>query len=199
MRKDGAREVEIPAAAKVIGILFASSNEETAECAARIADSYTKMLAAGKLLYVVYLTLDTDIAAIREAMPDAFLALQDKQVWEKLWVDLKLTASPTLVLYAGKTGQLITTNGMRTIREDPLGIHYPWIPQSLDDLLGDVLIQNSGAEANRREVLAGKHVGLLFAAQWSQPSLRLIEKLYITYKSIKKRRAGQPPHIRYSF
>ena len=191
LRKDGTSAADV-AQAKVMGLFFASNNAETAEATVRLVDSCIKMLAAGKMLHIVYISLDADDVAVRAAMPDLFVALPDSacDVRDRLWVDLQLTGSPTLVLYEGTTGRIITKNGMRVIRDDPEGMKYPWIPQTLDELLGDVLILSSGREVNRREALAGKHVGLLFAAQWSKPSLMLLEKLHSTFKRIKQRRTG---------
>jgi hypothetical protein len=189
-KKDGSVAAGVPATARVVGLFFASSNAETMAAAARVADVCAKTLARGQVLWVVYISLDADDAAACAAMPDVFVALAQPGVRERLWADLQLTASPCLVLFEGDTGRLITKNGLRVIREDPEGVKYPWVPQTLDALLGDVLVQSSGREANRREVLAGKHVGLLFAAQWSAPSLKLVEKLYVAYKSIRQRRSG---------
>ena len=190
LRKKDGSVAAVPTTARVVGLFFASSNAETSAAAARVADVCAKTLARGQVLWVVYILLDADDAAACAAMPDVFVALAQPGVRERLWADLQLTASPCLVLYEGDTGRLITKNGLRVIREDPEGVKYPWTPQTLDALLGDVLVQSSGREANRREVLAGKHVGLLFAAQWSAPSLKLVEKLYVAYKSIRQRRSG---------
>jgi hypothetical protein len=191
-KKDGSVAAGVPASARVVGLFFASSNAETTAAAARVADVCAKTLARGQVLWVVYVSLDAEDAEACAAMPDSdmFVALTQPGVRDRLWADLKLTASPSLVLFEGDNGRLITKNGLRVIREDPEGVKYPWVPQTLDALLGDVLVQSSGREANRREVLAGKHVGLLFAAQWSQPSLKLLEKLYVAYKSIRQRRSG---------
>ena len=189
LRKDGSVAADVPATARVVGLFFASRNMETSAAAARVAEVCAKTLARGKVLHVVYVPLDDDDEA-RSAMPDLFVALTQPGVRDRLWADLQLTASPSLVLFEGDTGRLITKNGMRVIREDPEGLKYPWVPQTLDALLGDTLVQGSGKQANRREALAGKHVGLLFAAQWSLPSLKLLEKLYVAYKSIRQRRSG---------
>lgn len=200
LRKDGTSAADV-AHAKVMGLFFASNNAETAEAAVRLVDSCIKMLAAGKVLHIVYISLDADDVAVRAAMPELFVALPNsaRDVRDRLWVDLQLTASPTLVLYEGTTGRIITKNGMRVIRDDPEGVKYPWIPQTLDELLGDALILSSGLEVNRREVLAGKHVGLLFAAQWSRQSLMLLEKLHSTFTCIKQRRAGLKVEIVWPF
>ena len=193
VHKDGRAARELPSTAKVVGIFFASSNAETAEFASRLKATCSKLLGAGKLLYIVYVSLDTDNDdAVCTAMPDLFVALPQsaKSVRDKLWLDLQLQASPSLVLYDGVTGHIITKNGKRVILDDPEGTTYPWVPQTLDALLGDVLIQNNGREACRRDVLEGKFVGLFFAAQWSAPSLKMLEKLYVTFQKIKARRTG---------
>jgi nucleoredoxin len=147
LRKDGSAAAEVPSSARVIGLLFASSNAETAEFSARLAQTCQKTQEVGKLVYVVYIGLDADDAAVLVQMPDAFVALPQaecKDVRDKLWVDLQLTASPSLVLYDGVTGRLITKSGMKVVRDDPEGIKYPWVPQALDVLLGDVLTQGNG-------------------------------------------------------
>lgn len=157
LRKDGSAAAELPSSARVIGLLFASSNSETAEFSARLAETCRKTLATGKLVYVVYISLDADDAAMRVQMPDAFVALPQSEinVRDKLWVDLQLISSPSLVLFDGATGRLITKSGMNVVRDDPEGIKYPWVPQTLDTLLGDVLIQSNGKETSRRDTLGG--------------------------------------------
>lgn len=189
--KDGSKET-IPTAATVVGLFFASSNVETQDCAARVAEVCSKTNAVGKVLYVIYISLDADDATACAMMPEQFVALPQADgtnLQKRIWADLELKASPSLVLYQGATGQVITANGMRIIREDPDGLKFPWTPQSLHDLLGEVLIDRSGRQMSRRDVLAGKIVGLLFVAQWSAPSLRLLETLRGTFASIRQRRA----------
>ena len=183
-----------PIDAKVIGLLFASNNDETRAFARVLADACVKLAARGKLLYIVCISLDADDAAdwlCTHAMRGQFVMLpQDEApVRNKLWAELQLTASPSLVLY-DSTGSVITKNGQKVLREDAECVKYPWKPQTLDELLGEELIQRDGKEVDRRDVLAGKHVGLLFVAQGSKPSLQMIEKLYVTYLSIRQRRSG---------
>jgi len=47
---------------------------------------------------------------------------------------------------------------------DTAGEQFSWAPKSLDDLLGEVLINGAGAEVNRAKTLAGKHLALYFSA-----------------------------------
>ena len=121
-KKDGSVAAGVPATARVVGLFFASSNAETTAAAARVADVCAKTLARGQVLWVVYISLDADDAAACAAMPDAFVALGQPGVRDRLWADLQLTASPSLVLFEGDTGRLITKNGLRVIREDPGGV-----------------------------------------------------------------------------
>ena len=190
LAKDGAASAGPPEAAKVIGLLFASTNAETVQCVERVAGACAKLLEHGKVFFIVYIPLDADDATAREAMPAHFVALPQRHapLRDKVWSEQQLSSSPSLVLFDARGG-LITKNGMKVLREDPQCTRYPWIPQSLESLLGDVLIQRDGKEASRRDVLAGKHVGLLFVAQWSSPSLQMIEKLYGTFASIRQQRS----------
>jgi alkanesulfonate monooxygenase SsuD/methylene tetrahydromethanopterin reductase-like flavin-dependent oxidoreductase (luciferase family) len=188
--KDGAASAGPPAAAKVIGLLFASSNAETSHFVERVAGACTKLLEHGKVLYIIYIPLDADDATARAAMSAHFVVLPQVHapLRDKVWSEQQLSSSPSLVLFDA-SGGLITKNGMKVLREDPQCTKYPWVPQSLESLLGDILIQRDGKEASRRDVLAGKHVGLLFVAQWSRPSLQMIEKLYRTFASIRQQRS----------
>ena len=185
--------------AKVIALLFGSDNDDTRSVAWYLASAYDKLLARGKSLSIVYIAFDAHdpVTAMHDHLAkDYFVALHrdEAPLANKLWGELQLAALPSLVLYDGFSGRLITKHGQRVLREDPECVRFPWKPQTLDELLGDVLILKDGKETDRREVLAGKHVGLLFVAQWSKPSLQMIEKLYVTCASIRQRRSGSFGH-----
>jgi len=77
---------------------------------------------------------------------------------KKLSKQFKVSGIPALILLDAKTGQVLLKDGNSVIMGDTAGEQVPWAPKSLDDLLGGVLINGTGAEVNRAKTLAGKHL-----------------------------------------
>ena len=100
LAKDGAASAGPPEAAKVIGLLFASTNAETAQFVERVAGACAKLLEHGKVFFIVYIPLDADDATAREAMPAHFVALPQRHapLRDKVWSEQQLSSSPSLVL-----------------------------------------------------------------------------------------------------
>ena len=59
---------------------------------------------------------------------------------------------------------------------------------TLEELLGDVVLSGEGAELMRADALDGKHLALYFSARWCSPCKRFTSELAKTYAAIKAKR-----------
>jgi len=104
----------------------------------KLAESYTKMLAAGKKWDIVFASSDQDQAAFDEylaEMPWKAFPHGDKRK-DALDEMFDVSGIPTLVVVDPKSGKVITKGGRGMIDSDPEGTEFPWHPKPLNELDG---------------------------------------------------------------
>jgi len=104
----------------------------------KLAESYTKMVAAGKKWDVVFASSDRDQKSFDEylgEMPWKAFPHGDKR--KDLLSDMfDVEGIPALVVVDPKTGKVITKGGRGMIDSDPEGLEFPWHPKPLNELDG---------------------------------------------------------------
>jgi len=156
----------------------------------KLAGAY-QTIAAAKPFEIVFISSDKDEAQ--------FVAYHQKMLWlalpfakhdlkKKLSKQFKSSSIPALILLDTKTGQVLSKDRCSVIMGETAGEHFPWAPKSLDDLLGEVLINGAGDEVNHVTTLAGKHFTLYVSAQQCPPCKHFTPKLAKTYQAMKARR-----------
>jgi len=104
----------------------------------KLAESYTKMVAAGKKWDIVFASSDQDKAAFDEYLAEmpwkAFPHGDErKDAFDEMF---GVSGIPTLVVVDPKTGKVITKGGRGMIDSDPEGAEFPWHPKPLNELDG---------------------------------------------------------------
>jgi len=117
----------------VVGLYFGSSGTRACSVFAAALDRVIRALQKrGKRLEVVLVSADKDRRAFEtyvNAMPPWLHSIPFESPCRlKAKRGLALKAAPSLVLFDGRTGDIITTQGVAAIREDPTGGRFPWTP-----------------------------------------------------------------------
>ena len=117
----------------VVGLYFGSSGTRACSVFAAALDRVLGALQKrGKRLEVVLVSADKDRRAFEtyvNAMPPWLHAIPFESPCRlKAKRSLALKAAPSLVLFDGRTGDIITAQGVAAIREDPTGGRFPWTP-----------------------------------------------------------------------
>merc|ERR1719502_1092076 len=104
----------------------------------KLAESHTKMVAAGKKWDIVFASSDRDKAAFDEYLAEmpwkAFPHGDERK--DALDEMFGVSGIPTLVVLDPKTGKVITKGGRGMIDSDPEGAEFPWHPKPLNELDG---------------------------------------------------------------
>jgi len=154
----------------------------------KLAESYTKMKAAGKNFETVFVSSDRDQAAFDEyaaEMPWLALPYSERELKGALSKKYKVRGIPSLVILDG-AGELITAEGRSEVTADPEGKMFPWIPQTLGDVLGEMTeLQKAFSDPIQKADLAGKTIGLYFSAHWCGPCRGFTPELVKTYNAMK--------------
>jgi nucleoredoxin len=104
----------------------------------KLAESYTKMVAAGKKWDIVFASGDksqSEFDNYMKEMPWKAFPHGDKRK-DKLDEMFDVSGIPTLVVVDPKTGKVITKGGRGMIDSDPEGADFPWHPKPLNELDG---------------------------------------------------------------
>ena len=133
----------------------------------KLAGAY-QTIAAAKPFEIVFISSDKDEAqfvAYHQEIPWLALPFAKHDLKKKFSKQFKSFSIPALILLDAKTGQVLSKDRCSVIMGDTAGKQFSWAPKSLDDLLGEVLINGAGDEVNLATTLAGKHFTLYFSAQ----------------------------------
>jgi len=104
----------------------------------KLAESYTKMVAAGKKWDVVFVSGDKSQSEFDEYLkeqPWKAIPFGDKRK-DQLNEMFDVSGIPTLVVVDPKNGKVITKGGRGMIDSDPEGADFPWHPKPLNELDG---------------------------------------------------------------
>ena len=139
----------------------------------KLAESYTKMKAAGKKWEVVFASSDrseSDFSEYFGEMPWKALPFGDERK-DELDSMFEVSGIPTLVVIDAKTGAVISKAGRAKVESDPEGAEFPWHPKPLNELDGGcveyindtpVVVAFDGAEAVRAAMEAAGRSRRLF-------------------------------------
>jgi len=150
-----------------------------------LVEFYKNLKATRHDFELVFVSSDKDQHAFDEyfgEMPWVALPYDRRDLKEKLSSKFKVSGIPSLVVL-DKDGSLITSRGRAEVMKDPKGESFPWIPQTLDQLLGTKFVTKSGAEVEK--TLQGKVYGLYFSAHWCPPCRKFTPVLVAKFEQLK--------------
>ena len=132
----------------VVGMYFASSVIRACSVFAAAMDTVYKALqASGKKFEVVLVSEDKDRRAFESfvnAMPPWLHAVPFESPCRlRAKKKFAIKAVPSLLLFDGQTGNLITAQGVAAIQEDPTGEHFPWSPNTAKPVPGITLMSHT--------------------------------------------------------
>ena len=95
-----------------------------------IGKKYNELKAAGKSIEIIFVSYDRDESAFNnyhDSMPFLALPYSKRELPKALSLEFGLKGIPELVLLDGRTGELITTNGVLAFRSDMnVVLDYPF-------------------------------------------------------------------------
>ncbi|PNH03850.1 putative nucleoredoxin 1 [Tetrabaena socialis] len=165
---------------------------------------------------VVFISSDTSVDAFNEYVKEmrwAALPYGNRVAQTELANLYNVTASPTLVLVDGDTGELISDDGRAVLSADTECAGFPWRPKPqagplaalsprsprttgaaagfrVLELLGASLLGQDGSEVAVASISGpGKVIGLYFSAHWSEPCRKFTPELAAIYSRFKQRHA----------
>jgi len=169
--KDGDVSTATALKGKTVGIYF--SAHWCPPCRGftpKLAETYTKMKAAGKPFEIVFASSDRDQGAFDgyfAEMPWLTLPYSDRDRKEALSKKFKVQGIPTLVIL-DENGETITVDGREAVGNDPAGEKFPWAPPTFAEALGEEFLGQGGATV-QKSALEGKYLALYFSVDGDQP------------------------------
>ena len=151
-----------------------------------LAEFYKKLHAKRQDFELVFVSSDRDQKSFDEyygEMPWLGLPYPLRDLKEKLSKKFNVRGIPTLVVL-DKEGNFITAKGRDQVAGDPEGANFPWVPQTLDELLGTKFVSKGNVPSER--TLKGKVFGLYFSAHWCPPCRGFTPKLAAAYTALKE-------------
>jgi nucleoredoxin len=134
-----------------------------------LIEFYNKLKAKRQDFELVFVSSDRDQAAFDEyygSMPWVALPYANRDKKNELSQQFKVRGIPTLVVLDPQ-GKLVTANGRSEVMNDPEGTSFPWVPPTLDELIGNTFVKKGGEQVQKE--LKGKIFGLYFSAHWCGP------------------------------
>jgi len=152
----------------------------------RLVETYNAIKEAGKDFEIVFVSSDRDEGAFDEyysEMPWLALPFADRDRKSALSKMFKVQGIPTFVLLDNE-GNVVTKKGRDMVSNDPTGTKFPWIPPTLQGLVGTEFVSADGSTSGV-EAVSGKPIGLYFSAHWCGPCRGFTPKLAETYRKLK--------------
>jgi nucleoredoxin len=153
----------------------------------QLAETYQKVTSKNDGQFeIVFVSSDKDAGQFDEyfaEMPWAAIPYSDRDRQAALSKKFKVQGIPTLVIL-NPDGEVVTLDGREALGNDPEGDKFPWIPPTLDEMLGDQFIAVDGSTFTRAD-LDGKYIGLYFSAHWCGPCRGFTPQLSETYNKLK--------------
>jgi len=180
-------------AGKVVGIYF--SAHWCPPCRGftpKLAEAYTKYVAAGKNFEIVFVSSDKNQQAFDEYfgdMPWLALPFEERERKEALSKKFKVRGIPSLVI-VDEDGSTITTDGRSAVMEDAEGAKFPWRPTPLAELLKGDFLAKDGSAVPAASV-ASKHLAIYFSAHWCPPCRGFTPQLAAFYKDFTATRGAE--------
>ena len=103
-----------------------------------------------------------------------------------LFIATQVKRLPTFIIIDSETGKVVAKYAHPSVREDPTGLHFPWIDPILQDLLSGPAINAKGESSTVAELSAGKVTCVYF--DWGGPHkvFTLLVELYNAAKGTEK-------------
>ncbi|RHY69452.1 hypothetical protein DYB30_006632 [Aphanomyces astaci] len=151
-----------------------------------LATYYKTLQASGKPFEIVFVSSDKDQASFDEyfgEMPWAAVPFAARDVHSALNSLYKVQGIPTLVI-VDEHGNTINPNARSKVSQDPEGLHFPYVPKTLPQILGNHFVNRDGQSFSAAD-LKGKHLGLYFSASWCGPCQNFTPVLAEAYAAAK--------------
>jgi len=148
----------------------------------------------GRDFEIVFVSSDRDDASFREyfgEMPWAALPYADRELKKKLGGEFDVQGIPTLVLLS-PDGDVITSDGVEAVSEDPSGSQFPWRAKTPLEALDGAFVGKDGSATDLAAVRErAEYIGLYFSAHWCPPCRGFTPKLIKFYQELNKASANK--------
>ncbi|KAK0418367.1 hypothetical protein QR680_013524 [Steinernema hermaphroditum] len=149
---------------------------------------------------VAVVVVDVEPQPDSEKGPDAFgepgwyvVAPLPHLTKSRLLRSLKYNCPPSLSIVESASRQLITSEGRRSLLDDPFGQHFPWVePSPVEIFQGNLLRSVQNADGSRSiesidfSALKRSVKGIYFAANWYPPCKQMGRQLAEAYEKLRK-------------
>lgn len=144
----------------------------------------------GKNFEIVFVSSDRDNGSFAEyfsEMPWLALPFADRDRKQKLSQQFRVTGIPCLVIL-GPDGQLITSEGVEDVSNDPEGANFPWKPIPFAEAFSGPVEDNHGDKLEIKELQSqNDYIGLYFSASWCGPCQAATPGLIKVYNTLREK------------
>ena len=199
-----AEELQMDGEALVLLVFGEASQQGTIRLARRIRSVCLRLGPTRRRVEVVYVSSDAS-----EAEFDRF-GMRDGSGWwavphrvsgtlgKRMRKHFKVSALPTVVVtqwdVAKRCVALLNEDATQMLADDPKGERYPWKEQTIDDMLGPVLVDKEKKRHDRVDAL--KHVQVLaiyFGGQWCPHCVTFKPTMDTAHKVLNEERTISTP------